>query len=391
MNNNEPIKNTKAQIEFGIETILISVFCSLGVNLIVSGIVMRGEALSCYLILCGFVICVGTLYYCLLRRLKSVEKVSTITGFVLYNAKDKEIVLIPGYEISVRMFNYIAYCGDEIIKSIWKNDPVVFWETTADESGFHIKRVNSESNTLINELLEYCILKELTTSVSSHFGQLEDSETVIISRENLPKSVLNNRFLNWLSAEKTNPVNTSISKQTPDSGSQILLIEDGTEEGKGVRVIAEAWKGNQTNMFEHFEMVLPKNGRIERGDRSISIEHPLFSLQIKHDLSGSNADLPLHFLQWYLGINDQESQYVSYQFNIKAKVAFKLRALLSVQWKKYYSWIDSFLSHLYRYASQDYYFDTIGWNCANTVIECLINKEALTKEQINRGDTHDQL
>ena len=387
MNKNEPIKNTKSQIDFGIETILISVLCALGVNLIASGIVMHDEGYSGCLILCGFVICFGTLYYCLFRRLKSVEKVSNITGFVLYNAKEKAIVVIPGYEISVRMFSYIAYCGDETIKSIWKNNPVEFFKTSIDESGIHIKRVNSESNNLINELLEYCILQELTTSVSSHFGQLEKSETVVISRKNLPQSILNNRFLNWLSAEKTSPVYTSISKEKPDSNRQIQLVEDGTEEGKGVRVIAEAWIGNQNNMFEHFELILPRNGRIERGDRSISIEHSLFSLRIEHDFTGSNAYLPPHFLQWYLGIDDQESQYVSYQFNIKVNVAFKLRALLSFQWKKYYSWIDGFLSHLYRYASQDYYFDTIGWNAANTVVECLINRETLTKERIDRGNT----
>lgn len=361
----EPIKKSQQEVQNGLENMYTLVLCALGVNLAAVGITqLIADNSRVWLLLIGILICLGSLFLFTYRRLQAIDKHIMMNGFIIYNKKGKDLVSVPRYTISERMWNYIHYCGDAEIRKIWNNSSIGQISTDTKNDEVIIKeREYTECDQLICELLEYCILKQLTDSVDLHYHSFSESEICVLSKNDIPEALRKNRFLKWLSEEKEK--DNSVPRKV------VQLVEDRTFEGKGRRVLAEAVMSDTPNMYELFELILPKKGKIEILDQKIVLEHPLFSLQVKYDYPGADAGLSPRFLQWYLGIDKESKDYVSVGFNVSIDVRFKYKSLVYSKWKRWYTWMDSFVNHMNEYLSQEAFFDSINWDTTNTVMECL--------------------
>ena len=361
----EPIKKSQLEINYGIETVYTLIICAIGVNLTACGIALLfSKTTYIYLIVLGIVIGISGLFFFIHHRLQSIDKKMRISGFILYNNKTKEIMRIPGYTISERMWNYISYCGDSEIKNTWEKNTISQANIKVDADNLFVTGgEKTESDILICELLEYYILKRLSDSMSLYYDSFNEKEIYTLTKDTIPESFMENRFLRWISEKKeiVKAPNTKI----------IQLIQDRTDAGKGRRVIAESVIGDSVNMYELFELILPKRGRIDIHDHCITVKHSLFSLEIRYDYPASSASIPVHFVPWYLGIDETNKELYSVNFNVSIRVKYKYQAFLSRKAHKYYTWIDGFVNNLYEDLSQERFFESIGWNTTNSVIECL--------------------
>ena len=362
----EPIRNSQQEVRNGLESLYTLVFCALGVNLSAAGIAQLCKNVSgIWFLIPGIIICASALGFFVYQRLQSVEKKISFQGFVIYNRKKKEIISIPGYTVSERMFNYIHYCGDESIRNTWYNSSIGQATAQIDNNGnlISVERKNTECDNIICELLEYCILKQLTDTLSTHYASFEEKDICVLSNDDIPEALQKNKFVKYLSEKK--------EKENSTNRKVIQIVEDRTHEGKGKRVIAETIIGESTNMYELFELVLPKKGKIEIQNKKIVLEHPLFSLHIEYKYPSSDINFPRHFKEWYLGMGNDNTDCISVGFNISVNVQFKYNSLFTLKWKRLYTWIDSFIDGMTEFFSQEYFYETIGWKTTSVVIECL--------------------
>ena len=116
-------------------------------------------------------------------------------------------------------------------------------------------------------------------------------------------------------------------------------------------------------------MYLPAGGTIYKEDGCIHIRHPSFSIKTEILYTASNAYIPREFKRWYLGIN--ENHYIDYSYSVKIDVTFRWWTAFGQKYKKYYRWIDGFISRLDDLMSEDTFYKKIEWETASTVMLCL--------------------
>lgn len=374
----EPVSHFESEIKTWEDVLITSIFAAIGVNLLVSGLALWLEK-NYYIvfIISGLFICAVTTVLFLVRKLKALETNEEITGFFAYDREKRDIIRVPGYEIEERMWlNMLSVHSDnKEIDDIWRKNEIGKVEFRRDE-GFHIQVKITESDSIVSELIEYCILEVLSAHLIDYFSSFAEEEIKKLNRDDVPEMLKCNRILKWFSEP-------SGDEETVRG----ILFSEMSSQEKAEKLVAISRK----KPFSRFEIVLPKDGLLIKRNDSIVIDHPLFSVELSSIYKGTGANIPAGFETRYLGLSDSVGRYGFFGFSITLCAKFKKRAFFSKSRKKYSLWIDSFAKRLSEFASSDAFFARIGWDTANTVIKCMNHFPVVTNSNKMQGDPHDQL
>lgn len=334
------------------ETLIVAVLMATGVNVLVSGIAMVRAGTFWGYITTGLIILIVSvvLYrYCFIST-NSIHK--RVRGFFLYDSEKREIMCIPDYDAGLRMWNYMRASSAEI-QRVWKNNTI----GNLQYIGGRIVAEETESDRIISELLEYCVIEILSTCLTDYYDGKSEKYLTKIGRNDVP-DIMQNRFLYWYSQE-------------PEHGDDLkkCLEIDGCTMDEALLRMAKA--GGNTKAYSRFELILPKGTTVSRKENKIFIESPLFVLTIKCLFTGSNTITPTNFKKLYLKTIENENDIKAFSMYVDVDVQFKSRCLFSSDITKKCAWIDAFLDNLDKMISEERFYEKIGWRTAETVIRCV--------------------
>ena len=267
MKTTEPIKNYESEINSWKNVVLSSILAAIGVNLFVSGIVMMlNSDCAIVLLIAGAIIFIGTACYYIVSQLKKLKKQQFITGFFVYDRKQKRIVDVPRYEVAEHLWlEMMSICHhNKELKAIWEANEVGVIERVGSDL-YRYQIVTTESDILFKELLEYCVLMELSTNLTGYFSGYNNDEIKILKRDEMPDILAGNRILSWFSEDNTEEFKTF----------DTLVFDENISPDKRMELLKTL---PIPKPFSRFEMALPKDGKIKRISDGVIIEHPLFSL-----------------------------------------------------------------------------------------------------------------
>ncbi len=348
-------KNRKSEVE----TLIVAVLMATGVNIFVTGIAMPERNKLWFYAIAGLIVIIISLLLYRYQFIMTNSMNKRFRGFFIYNAEKREILDVPNYDIALRMCNHMRSASDEI-KRVWKKNTLGNMQFVSGKFCDEI----TESHRVVSELLEYCVLQILSSSLTDYYYDISKGKLKKLERDDVP-AVLQNRFLYWYS-------------QKPDGIDDYkkYLEQDGCTVEEAFLKYAEA--AINTKPYSRFELVLPKNTSISRDDSKIIIDDSLFSMTIKCSISGGNAIIPINFKKLYLRIDEKDNSIIRpFDMSVDVSVMFKAKSLFFPRRMKRFAWIDIFLNNLERMISDDYYFKKIGWGTAETVIRCVETKGKL--------------
>ncbi|MBO5165988.1 MAG: hypothetical protein J6B90_05225 [Lachnospiraceae bacterium] len=353
-------KNTKDKT---FEVLITAVLMATGINFTVSGITLSVDSeFAKVFIVIGVLIVSVTFALLLAKLIKRLNKKEYIEGFFLYHDKSHEILEIPEYKISEDMNSCLksAFVENKAIEKHWTETNVRKFEPVGVAEDKRIVAKASQSMLLLVELIEYCILERLSTTICDYFNSIEHktgkkSKVKTYLREDIPDILLSNRFLKLFSEPMDN------REGFLNSNSDNVVSAFGK---KGVR-------------YSRFDLVLPQKTIIKRENKNtIVVNMKSFTLKITVLFGGFNTYIDREFYRYYLGC-EKSGDICPYQFNVDIEVKFKLRSLLHFNDWKHYEWIDVFIDTMYKYLDQDTFFDGIGWEVNKVLLRCIENKKLL--------------
>lgn len=336
-----------------IELIILVILAALGVNLI-AGYLLTFVILSPVVtVVVGVILCVGSVLYLAARLLSRRVESRTYEAFLVYNKNKNEIILVPRYDFSERIYAYMksASVENSALKILWEKEPLKDMLDKTNDKG---KRPKSAQ--LLSEVTEYFVLNELSVHLTDYFAAkgFKKGSLKRYGREDIPEVLLKNRYLELF------------SRSMEDRPAFMDVINE--KKGRGEVVYAYGTGGV---LFDKFDLVLPKKSIIRRlGDNRIEIEMQKLKLSITVRFEGFCTVLPVGFEQYYLRLNDFHN-ITEYKLNIDIQVLMKSGALFSRAGWEYYHWVDSFLDEIDDEISEDAFFSRLNWESVFTVLQCL--------------------
>lgn len=374
----QPVKDYEKEKEEGSSIISISILAAIGINVFVAGLASANENASTVFILLGLLVIGISIYLYACKKKRVLTRSTTIYGFFIYNTEKKEIINIPRYGMGERLFlemHSISEHNPELL-SIWKNSEIGVFQNTK-KNGVFIEHIESEGDKIIKELLEYFVLQRLSLRLDS-LRELKEDEIIKLERKDIPELLKTNRILNWLTEKKEDDTKYRdfLIKHDMFGSKKITLSKEETEEF--INLLPK-------EPYSQFEMFLPKGGTIKKRGNNIIIEHPSFSMSLEIIYGGSSSLMPRNFKNWYLGIKEHDNEHRDYQYSVKIDVKFRLWTIIGKKYKKYYRWIDNFVSDMDELMSQDTFFQKIGWETACTILMCDENRNKERKEMASES------
>ena len=366
MNRFQPVERYEDALTSWKDVIATSIIAAIGVNLLVSGIVLRlDKNYSIALILSGLIMCYGIAVIYILKRIRNLKTSHTFYGFLIYDREERDIVWVPRYEIDEHLWLHMMSVNshNKEIQEAWKANQVADYKTRYDGK-LYVEREENESDRILLELLEYCVLDTLSVQLHGYFSRFNLGEIKTLKRDEMQDILKSNRFLDWFSEDNSEALNAYDE-----------IIWGNHSDQERLSLLKEL---PSPKPFALFEMVLPKDGTISRQKDGILIDHPLFSLQISISFTGSSALMPAGFEKWYLRIDNSHERYGEFSFSVKCTVAFKLRFFFSKNRIAVSRWIDSLSARMDEYISESTFFEKIAWNTAATVLESMNNTNVQT-------------
>lgn len=340
-----------------IELLMVALLLAMGVNLISD----HAPALVGFdhvtALVTGLTLCLASIAYLGTRVFGGWREARSYQGFIVYDESQNEVIHIPRYELGecIPMYLEAAFAENEALQTLWHKEPLRdVWSHETNSSTGVARPLKSVD--LLSEAVEYFLLDELCTHLTDYFNDpsFRKQNLKLYNREDVPEILLSNRFLELFS-------------RPPEQRSAFvdLAIQ---EKGKGQVVSAINSSGA---IYSRFDLVLPKGSAVRR-PRSwrIEFETSRMTIGLQVGFEGLSALLPGNFSKWYLGIEDWEN-FQAYQVSVDVDVTLKFGALLTPLGWEYYQWVDSFLESVERDVSQDAFFETIGWQYAQTVLDSM--------------------
>jgi hypothetical protein len=335
------------------ELFFVAFVLAFGAELIAHGLALPSgtktwlEWQPTYLIAIGSALAILGMGYVVLRGRLELPKKHALRGVLIVGKEKNNTVAVDGYNFSETITRYFSGLSEnKALKEVWQN---------GDLSDFRaINAVGTAKGKLtaaklIREAIEYFALQKLSLHLSGHFENnpdINDDEIERFGREDIPKILLQNHFLELFSR--------------PMAEREAFSHEDRAP-GKVVFSIKETGE-----IFDHFELILPAKSIVTRLDENtIIIDTKRFTIRISSGFEGWGYNLPAWFEPMYLGIKSFESR--NYEVKLSISVNYKLSALLSLKGWSYYRWIDSFLDRLDASFSFNRFIEEIGWETACTV------------------------
>ena len=371
-----------------VELVVVAVLLAISVNLVSSSLPIIVPMSPAWTLVAGSIIGILVLSYTGLRFLSSRHKITTLEGFFVYDKKKNSIISIPRYQYGSQISAYLqAACIENKELKSWWNDEPLREQIKVSDKGIMFKQLRSHQ--LIIEATEYFVLDELSLHLSSYFGNKGYREGTLetIARNDIPNLLLNNHFLALFSgAMKKRPGFTEgdTKKTISLPGKGKLYFIRGNEAGLYIGRMIRAY-GIDGEFYNRFELVLPKNSRLDRSqDGELKISTKRFRIIIAVDFLGMGADVPDEFYQFTLGLGKKLKDVTEFEVRVKIDVTFKPLAFLSSKGMEYYYWIDSFLDRFMIHFSKDVFFDSIGWCGALTVMQFMrthLDKKRVSKKK----------
>ena len=322
------------------EFIAIALVVALGINLLVTGLVIWLDLPGWANVLLGVACCLLGISYFLGKVKPANSRQFKFRGVLpIRRGKERKVMEIERYEFSEKVKAYFQGMSAEnkALDKAWRESPLGYGTTigTADK--------------LLLEAIEYFVLEQLSLHLSAYFennDEIDDAQITRFKREDVPGILLQNRFLELFSKP--------MEQREPFIDYSDALIKDDSicyATGKGGAV------------FDDFELILPSGTVVTRSEaEGLEIKTSRFHLRIKPEFEGFSHGLTERFAKLYMGVNFDEVS--AYRVGITIDVKFKLTALLSVAGWEYYKWLDSFLDIIESEFSFDHFVHEIGWPTA---------------------------
>jgi len=185
-----------------IKLIVVAILLAFGVNLIAGYTLALAVLSPIVIVLVGAVLCFSALLYltaCLFgRRVES----HTYKAFLIYDKKKNEIVPVPRYAFSEKIYKCMrgAFIENPALKTLWEKEPLKDL-STIDQIKIEDKRKRQKSAQLLSEVAEYFVLSKLSTHLTDYFAaeSFEEENLKEYRREDVPDVLLTNRFLEMFS------------------------------------------------------------------------------------------------------------------------------------------------------------------------------------------------
>ncbi|HEY5534546.1 MAG TPA: hypothetical protein VIL99_06405 [Ignavibacteria bacterium] len=224
----------------------------------------------------------------------------------------------------------------------------------------------SKSDKILEEVVEYLIIEQLSTHLSTYFNDYDEQDKIIkeYTRHDFPEILLKNRIVNLLS--------------TPFEDRDIFVktgVAEIPSEGEIIAIL-----GGDGSRFSRFDLKLPKGSIVKRPANGIlSVENNRIFLQIEINYGKFVATLPKGFEQNYLGLNHNDLDIRKIDINLRYKIkpiAFFYRS----KWN-YHNWVDSFAERLIDFFSFETFVEHINWETSLTGIIINNKRRKLFKER----------
>ncbi len=329
------------------EIVAVAVLLALGINLLSSGIIavlgLQGWAIVLLGITCGVL---GIAYLLMKLRPANNRRFEFHGVLPISMSKERKVLPVERYDFSEKAAEYFqGLCSEnKALAKLWQ-ESVLGLYIDAKTRTFSFKK--SPANDLVREALEYYVLDKLSLHLSAHFENnpaVSDDHLIHTERQHIPGILLQNRFLE------------SFSKPM-EQREAFLDQSDHLSTG-----IVSAW-GKNGEIFEHFELILPRESVITRSPASgFEIKTNRFTLRVEPVFDGFSEGFPKRFEELYLGCQPRE--IALYKVDINLHVSFRLLSLFSVTGWEYYRWLDSFLDEMESSFSFAQFIRDIGWQAA---------------------------
>lgn len=345
------VKNIKKSWNELYSIILTTVMISAGISLLVLGVGnIIGQAGNVIYIVIGIVLIIGPLCITFFIGFKKSNRNYLINAVVAYDRNSKELISIRDYEFMEELCRHMqsAILEDKNIKAMWKKDTLgingVVENPTNKEQYVNVSR----SAAVLNQLIEYLLLKKLGLVTSAYFNKpkFNKRKIVQIERSDIDGFVANNMFINLF----TKPTHERAAFDNEAKDSNVVYCF-----------------GKNHAIYDKFELLLPHKCKIERNNNTVIVKHPYFRLKITPAFTGFGEVLPKGFEKRYMKC---KSEVRSYKVWIGIELQFTWKAMLMNK-DQYYGWIDEYIENLNEYASFKHFKERIQWDMTNAIMSCL--------------------
>lgn len=347
----KPIKSIKETRVQTAELVLTTVLIAAGINLVVFGICsLLPKTNGAIFIIVGSILVSISLGLILWRHFLQSCRKKIVTAALLYNKESKSIVNIPNYDFAEDIYSYLnaAISEDANIKGMWLQDELGLTNIFNEISPTNTYIAVSRSGAVLNQLIEYLVLKELSVLTTDYFNSSPFDKKKIkkLQQTDIADLTASNVFLSLF------------SKPTYE---RVAFGNKPTDIDFGY--------GKDGAIYDKFELTLPVNCEVLRKHHNIiTIIHPLFTLTITPSFTGFGETIPHNFIKRYLRIED--AKYISsFKIWVGIDLKFSWKALF-INKAEYYEWIDKFIDTISNYASIEGFFDKISWNIIEAMLQC---------------------
>lgn len=350
------INEIKKQKENTINIVLYSVILGVIINIISNALGLILDIKPWIYLVSGIGVSVLLIGLTLIYNIVKLNQTIKYNGaFIVDEKNDNDFITIPNYKISEDMDNYLksAFCENEAIKNIWQQGNFKTFDFIGVDKDKNLIAKTNESTNMLIELIEYCLLENLSTFINDYFNLRHMNENVIkLDQNSVPDILLNNRFMKLFSE---NPRNRSA-----------FVNDSKTKDYEHIVVMT----GKNGAVYRRFDLNLPKGSKVYRSNKNtIIIDTKLFTLTIKVLFGGFNTVIENNFYKYY--IQKKNKAFSEYQFNIEIEVNYKLKSIFRIMDWKYYNWLDEYIERLEHYCSMDTFYKDINWEQNKTIIRIL--------------------
>lgn len=375
-----------------VKLILAACILAMGTSLIANYLTDYFKSKMIITLFIGGGLIILVVFYFIYSIISEAEKEVIIEGVIPIEHKTKSICPIPRYEFSETLADTMnaVFLENEALKNYWEEDfkseePHPKEEASADKNGkqkekktdeveyFSIVRVANEKHKkekkkgdkLLEEVIEYLIIEQLSTHLSGYFNGYSHQDKLIkeYTRIDFPEMLLQNRIVNLLSTpfeDRAIFAKAGLAKNPPEG--EIFSIY-----------------GNDGSRYTKFDLVLPNGSTIVRpADGVLIVENNRIFLQIQIHYGGFASNLPKGFEHNYLGVDQRELDTRGIDIRLSYKIK-PLALLYRSKWN-YHNWVDSFAERLIEYLSFDTFVQNVNWETNLTGIIAANQRRRKLKE-----------
>ncbi len=349
------IKEIKKQKANTIEIILYSVILGIIINLISNALGLIFEIKPWIYLVSGIGITIVLISVTLIYNIvKLNQKIKFRGALIIDEQNNNDIITIPNYQISENMNDYLnsAFSENPAIQTLWNEGDFKGFEFVGVDKDKKVIAKTTEAANILIELIEYCLLENLSTFIGDYFNSRSLNENIITLNQNsVPDILLSNRFMKLFSE---NPRNRSafLENKTNDYDHIVLMT------------------GKNGAVYRRFDLNLPTGSKVYRTNKNaIVINTKLFTLTLKILFGGFNTVIENDFYKYY--IHKRDTAFSEYEFGIEVDVKYKVRSIFRIMDWKYYNWLDDFIDRLQHYCDMETFYKDINWEQSKTIIRIL--------------------